>query len=593
MALLLFAGVTAFGRPAVAQTCTSFVNATDGDDSNPGSQILPWRSVEFAFESADAGETVCLAAGEYFYGDDADGIDFSIDGKSVDFVIRAFAGETEVRLSERFVRIDTGTGVVRFLAGTADELTLGRGLVNSDDPSEPDLLNFMHSLELVSGTMDVSDVSLTLGESVGNPDFVHPDNPDKTAPGDAAIRIDNGRLIGNPGWAPGSRTYIYASTGPIGDASIVLPAALAGSTLSFEQAATIEFPNALDARGARLQFGHSGAVVFESEVRLNAATTILEWTNGATGSVSFDGDVRVTSTQTAGGELVFSGPGDVYIARLLAEPALNGSHTARLVHDSGGLLRLARMETGPGPGSGPFELAFTQLSGTAELGDPGTTLNPPGPIENSGTMILRGDLSMGPAVSSLSNSGLLEIGVFDLILQESGTVVLNSGVIATGASGDGTVRVTDNAFVSGGGTLPSLRVEGGVLALDTQSIQGDIIVNSGGQLDLVTGAVLSVAGDVSLHTDPSFISANGSILMTGQDQSLSVLSGGTFPEFRLPDGDVTVTPGSSSLPAFTVEAGSLTADVDADLNVTGALRMTGGSAIIAAAGTVVFRDGAS
>ena len=80
--------------------CSSFVNASDGDDQNPGTQVRPFRSLEFAFETIPDAGTLCVAAGEYFLGLDADGVQFDTQNKSVTLILNAFAGKSEVRISE-------------------------------------------------------------------------------------------------------------------------------------------------------------------------------------------------------------------------------------------------------------------------------------------------------------------------------------------------------------------------------------------------------------------------------------------------------------------------------------------------------------
>ena len=59
-------------QPAQAQSCTYWVSPASpccgnpvGSDSNPGSSSQPWQTVQKAFDTATAGQTVCLYGGEY------------------------------------------------------------------------------------------------------------------------------------------------------------------------------------------------------------------------------------------------------------------------------------------------------------------------------------------------------------------------------------------------------------------------------------------------------------------------------------------------------------------------------------------------
>ena len=119
-----------------AQVCTGYVNATDGDDSNSGTIFSPLRSLEFAFNTMPTGSIVCIASGEYFSGLDADGISLTASGKNMEFVLNAFAGETEVRFSESSFRIDVGTGSITFRAGLSPNLVFGCVIINSNAAGE-------------------------------------------------------------------------------------------------------------------------------------------------------------------------------------------------------------------------------------------------------------------------------------------------------------------------------------------------------------------------------------------------------------------------------------------------------------------------
>ena len=50
---------------AFGQTNSSFYVSTTGNDSNPGSQTAPWRTVQHAADIARAGSTVNVRGGVY------------------------------------------------------------------------------------------------------------------------------------------------------------------------------------------------------------------------------------------------------------------------------------------------------------------------------------------------------------------------------------------------------------------------------------------------------------------------------------------------------------------------------------------------
>ncbi len=51
-------------NPPLRVSCTLYI-ATDGDDSNPGTQAAPWQTLQYAANTAGAGDSVCLHAGSY------------------------------------------------------------------------------------------------------------------------------------------------------------------------------------------------------------------------------------------------------------------------------------------------------------------------------------------------------------------------------------------------------------------------------------------------------------------------------------------------------------------------------------------------
>src|SRR6185295_5191758 len=86
---LLFAFVSvAFGPPN-----SSFYVATTGNDSNPGTQSAPWRTVQHAADTARAGSTVNVRGGIY-----EELVSINTSGNASDgfITLRRFPGETAV-----------------------------------------------------------------------------------------------------------------------------------------------------------------------------------------------------------------------------------------------------------------------------------------------------------------------------------------------------------------------------------------------------------------------------------------------------------------------------------------------------------------
>jgi hypothetical protein len=62
----------------VQVSCTHYI-ATTGDDSNPGTQDAPWRTLQYGADTAQPGSTVCLHAGTY---EEAQTVTFTRSGES-------------------------------------------------------------------------------------------------------------------------------------------------------------------------------------------------------------------------------------------------------------------------------------------------------------------------------------------------------------------------------------------------------------------------------------------------------------------------------------------------------------------------------
>jgi hypothetical protein len=93
--VMLFMGVSAaFGQPN-----SSFYVSTTGDDSNPGAQTAPWRTIQHAADTVRAGSTVNVRGGVY-----EELVSVKASGNATDgyIIFRSFPGETAVLDAEHF-----------------------------------------------------------------------------------------------------------------------------------------------------------------------------------------------------------------------------------------------------------------------------------------------------------------------------------------------------------------------------------------------------------------------------------------------------------------------------------------------------------
>jgi parallel beta helix pectate lyase-like protein len=95
---ILFALLVCISR-AFGQANSSFYVATTGDDSNPGTQTAPWRTVQHAANTAHAGSTVNMRGGIY-----EELVTIKTSGNATDGFItfRSYPGETAILDAEHF-----------------------------------------------------------------------------------------------------------------------------------------------------------------------------------------------------------------------------------------------------------------------------------------------------------------------------------------------------------------------------------------------------------------------------------------------------------------------------------------------------------
>src|SRR5579864_2285041 len=84
---------------AFGQTNSSFYVSITGNDSNPGTQAAPWRTVQHAADTARAGSTVNVRGGVY-----EELVSIKASGNATDGYItfRSYPGETAILDAEHF-----------------------------------------------------------------------------------------------------------------------------------------------------------------------------------------------------------------------------------------------------------------------------------------------------------------------------------------------------------------------------------------------------------------------------------------------------------------------------------------------------------
>lgn len=561
-----------FSLPAVAQNCTHYLNSTDGNDGNDGtrpSQAV--RSFEYAFETFPDGATVCMTAGEYFYQEDADGVQLTgpaVQGKQMTFVLQAFAGESRVRFSEDAFVLDVGSGGVTFLPGTSQELIFGKGIINIP-ANFPGNTGFLHTLALGSGTLDVTRVDVTLEEPVGNPSY-------GAAPDTAAVVRAAGTLLtGDLTLEAASRTFRYTGTtnrtvGP------ELPTVLEGSRLVFDHSGgTVTVDRALQfGENGRIELHGAGDAVFAAAPQLHTSGAVQVHAGpGAAGTLAFPAGVAI-SAAAPGTFIRNEGAGTIDVGTLAVSraPETGSAAFVSLVENAGpGALLVASITATPNNQGGRVEVALHNVAGgTLAVGTPGASTSLRGALRNTGAGALRLDgdvLLQGP----LENRGVLDLGPSTLTLS-GGAPYLN----ADGArivAGGGRLDLAAGLTLEGGGTLPHVRAVAGASVLEATSIEGDLVVLGSASLALsqatrITG-LLQVSGTLT-HATP---------LTVGRD-------------LLLDPGTLDLGADLSIAGDVLLAAGSRLVFDDHTLSVAGNLTRTGG-AVLAGAGTLRLDGGGS
>ncbi len=93
MKFLSFVMLFVCASAAFGQTNSSFYVSTTGNDSNPGTQTAPWRTVQHAADTVRAGSTVNVRGGVY-----EELVSINASGNATDGYItfRSYPGETAI-----------------------------------------------------------------------------------------------------------------------------------------------------------------------------------------------------------------------------------------------------------------------------------------------------------------------------------------------------------------------------------------------------------------------------------------------------------------------------------------------------------------
>ena len=271
--LLLFQAV--LGGSLSAQDCSVFVNPSDGSDLNNGTQFQPLQSFESGFNASADGGVLCLAAGEYFKGADADGIILSDPSKSVTARLQSFGGSSDFLISEDFLVADLGSGTLSFERSGSEQISFGIGLLNSDALSPGDL-NFLHTFEVRSGTLDFSDIPVTFQESVGNTLYISPDNSDKSAPASASISFGGALLGSDLNYSSTTRQWNIDGGASSQSRTFTIPSLLSGSSLLFSNSDDVTIANEIVAEGGAsvtVSSSMSGSVAFPGGIGLEGGSS--------------------------------------------------------------------------------------------------------------------------------------------------------------------------------------------------------------------------------------------------------------------------------------------------------------------------------
>lgn len=530
----------------VAQDCSHYLNASDGDDANSGtSPSQAVRSMEHAFESFPTGAAVCMTAGEYFHGDDSDGIQLSgseAANKSMSFILQSFAGRTDIVLSEEEFVVDIGEGKLSFVEGTASVLVLGIGTTNNTSDF-PNNTSFLHTLELLSGEIDLTTVTVVLEESVGNPAYERAGTP---APAEAAIIRGAGILSGPLSFDNAGRVVRYVGSGDrVADHELPRQGPLSLEFAHEGGIVTISPPISLD--DGTIELTGAGDAVFSEAVTVTTHSSPSVHVTGS-GSLSL---ASLTAEVSDDVTLINVGDGAVVAEAIILEQASEDGH-ARI--SNLGTVELGSTDLGTGSivanltianhpagrlilsPAADESVATTQIinEGEAIFEDAGTV---DGDIVNQGSLTIDGEITLtgdfqnADSLTLSSGSTLSLASSFD----NTGVAVLNGAVLLLDYVGpfhdEGSILGSENAVIQLNGItaltsdspLPSIEVLSGSPDLSIERIEGSFTVATAASvsfesLPIVTGNV-SVSGTLTVvdssHVFGDLSLTDGQLIMEG------------------------------------------------------------------------------
>ncbi len=538
------------GSAAFSQSCTRYLNATDGDDRRAGtSASTAVRTLEHAFKSFPSGAVVCMTAGEYFQGTDADGVQLSgasAEDKSMTFVLQTFAGNDVVGITEDEFVVDIGSGTITFSAGSTSKLFFGEGTVNNATDF-PGHTNYLHSLLLLSGTVDVEGVDLIIGRSVGNPFFQgSPTQP----PDGAAIVRRMGVLKGLPQFPDAFRRIRYVGQGDR-EAGSELPTTNQLDIVFDHAEGTVSIPRSLNIVEGGIEGLGSGSARFVNDVTFTepAAAAITSTGDGSlyftSVTVFGSGDLQLINVQDGIVEIehleatALNAPTDVDVSvadrgglilrSILTPPNVSGS-SAELHAANFGVLSVGSIPANP-----PIALHVVNRTNASLLLSGDVTFA--GGILNEGRMEIRGSstfqddvINRGSIFVGDEAGGMITV-TLENTFENTGTVDLDSHELLltspvthsnTGRISGGTVVLAGDVRITGDGFLPSLEARSGESGVADQEIEGGIQCRPPAGLHL--DAIGVVKGTIKVNcrlTHAGSLEVNGDLQMEGGSFSIT------------------------------------------------------------------------
>jgi len=524
-----------------AQSCTHYLNATDGDDENTGMAAShAVRTLEHAFKSFPSGAVVCTTAGEYFQGADGDGIQLTGPGavdKSITFMLQSFAGGDVIGITEDEFVVDIGSGTLTFISGSASKLYFGQGIVNNDSDF-PDHTNFLHTVRLISGTVDAEAVDLTVGSSTGNPLY---EQGVTHAPDSAAIIRGGGLLIGTPQYADAFRRLVYIGAGDRESGNELAGLDRLDLVLAHSEG-TITIPHQLSFVEGGIVASGNGSTHFNDVVSFSNPTTTgittagsgslifdmlsgvfgadLEWIDVQTGTVEVKNlEARLSGDAPAVNVSVINA-GELVLHSISTPPLLSGASVSfNLINDGGGSLQLNASDALAVLATG----IENRENGTATFSGGHSLVGPivnDGLVEIDGATTFQNDVvNHGEIIVSPSDAGSIAV-TLEGVLENNGSIGLNSNELLLslggthsnpGAISGGTVVLAGDITLSGAGLLPNLEARSGNVTLSDQQIEGGIECRPPSSLHLdqiqtrvnsiTVGCNLTHSGPLEIETD--------------------------------------------------------------------------------------------